>query len=129
MSTGTIRRHRRDRALRESASGTEGVTTTEDVTSSAPEVEINEETGNRVNTDTVDASDQPAEESEGTVPEEAPEPGGDFGQDEGTQGIEAPAKSASKAEWVAFAIQRGADETTINDLTKAEIQDKYAPEA
>lgn len=36
-----------------------------------------------------------------------------------------PAKTAPKADWVAFAVAKGADEAEAEGLTKQELQDLY----
>lgn len=36
-----------------------------------------------------------------------------------------PAKTAPKADWVAFAVSKGADEAEAEGLTKQELQDLY----
>jgi hypothetical protein len=42
--------------------------------------------------------------------------------------VEGPAKSAPKADWVAFAVAQGADEADAEALTKAELVEQYGAE-
>jgi hypothetical protein len=45
--------------------------------------------------------------------------------DEEAAAVGAPAKSATKADWVAFAVALGADEAEAEVLTKAELIEQY----
>jgi hypothetical protein len=45
--------------------------------------------------------------------------------EESDGGDQPPAKAASKAEWVAFAVAQGADEAEAEGLTKPELVDLY----
>jgi hypothetical protein len=41
--------------------------------------------------------------------------------------VEPPAKSASKAEWTQYALDRGASPEALEGKTKAELVDEYGP--
>lgn len=47
--------------------------------------------------------------------------GGDDDQDDDGR----PAKSASKAEWVDYAVSQGANQDDADGMTKAELQEQY----
>ncbi|MBP5930189.1 hypothetical protein F3K39_19175 [Streptomyces sp. LBUM 1479] len=62
----------------------------------------------------------------GTSPDEPP--GGDGGDGDGPGAAERPARSASKADWQAYARARAQDseeEAAIDDLTKDELIKRY----
>lgn len=52
----------------------------------------------------------------------------DIESDEGTSGpgdITPPARSASKAEWVAYALRQGADQDAAEQLTRDQLIEQY----
>jgi hypothetical protein len=47
------------------------------------------------------------------------------GDEDGPQDTKPPARSASKAEWLAYALTQGTDEATAEQLTKEQLTEQY----
>lgn len=60
-------------------------------------------------------------------PEDPPEGGG--GSGDGPDDVQRPARSASKADWVKYAVAQGVDAAAADKATRDELAAKYADES
>ncbi|WP_329422981.1 hypothetical protein [Streptomyces sp. NBC_01268] len=60
-------------------------------------------------------------------PDEPPPPSGD-NDGNGPDDIERPARSASKGEWIGYAVALGAEQAAAEQLTKEQLIEQYGAE-
>ncbi|MCI3271398.1 hypothetical protein [Streptomyces cylindrosporus] len=60
------------------------------------------------------------------APKDPPEGGGGEGSGSGPEDVKPPARSASKADWVAYAVAQGADQAEAEGKTRDQLVELFA---